>query len=98
MTDNQQETNQTVPDAMSLHLIFCAEGSELSAILKYAFELLVLCLKITASCILLTNFFPHNTIMIQNVAVCCISILHVRAANMLDCGYSILIKMLRSYL
>jgi hypothetical protein len=58
LTDNQQETNQTVPETLSLHLIFYAEESELSAILKYAFELLVLCLKITAYCIVLTNSSP----------------------------------------
>jgi len=58
LTDKQQETNQTVPETLSLHLIFCVEESELSAILKYAFELLVMCLKITANCIVLTNSFP----------------------------------------
>lgn len=101
LTENYQETNHTVPEALSLHLIFCAEESELSAILIYAFELLVLHLKITAYCILLTNSIPLNTIMIQNVAACCITTLHVSAANMLVetcCGYCILIKTLHSYL
>ena len=58
LTDKQQETNQTVPETLSLHLIFCVEESELSAILKYAFDLLVMCLIVTANCIALTNSFP----------------------------------------
>ena len=73
-----------MPETLSLHIIFCAEDSELSAILECAFELLVLYLQITEYCILLTNAVPLNTIMIQNVAACYVSTLHVNAANMLD--------------